>query len=287
MNAEAYIAATRAALVGAGLERREVDGTVYFAGGSGSTVVLLHGANDQAGTWAPVVPLLANHRLIVPDLAGHGESAPATGPIAMTSIVERLRAIIDADSGAPPSSAAGPAASPPPRVGRRDGARPAGETPALLTLVGNSMGAWIALLYTLAHPECVERLILEAGGGLARPLAVPLTATTPEDALTILRAVHGPNAVLPEWAIDALLSRSTGSPMLRLTDLTFIDGRLGEIEVPTTLVWGADDGVVPRSYAEALRDGIAGARLHIIEGAAHIPHAQQPARFVECLTATF
>jgi len=254
VSAEAFVAATRQALLAAGLERREKDGTVYFAGGSGSTVVLLHGANDQAGTWAPVVPLLANHRLIVPDLAGHGESAPATGPIAMTSIVERLRAIIDAAS---------------------------------VTLVGNSMGAWIALLYTLAHPECVERLILEAGGGLARPLAVPLTATTPEDALTILRAVHGPNAVLPEWAIDALLSRATGSPMLRLTELTFIDGRLGEIKVPTTLVWGADDGVVPRSYAEALRDGIAGARLHIIEGAAHIPHAQQPARFVECLTATY
>ncbi len=254
MNAEAYVAATRAALLGAGLERREVDGTVYFAGGSGSTVVLLHGANDQAGTWAPVVPFLANHRLIVPDLAGHGESAPATGPIAMPSIVERLHAIIDAAS---------------------------------VTLIGNSMGAWIALLYTLAHPERVERLVLESGGGLARPPAVPLTATTREDALMILHAAHGPNAVLPDWAVEALLRRSTGSPMLRLTDLTFIDARLGEIKIPTTLIWGADDGVVPRSYAEALRDGIAGARLHIIEGAAHIPHAQQPARFVECLTATF
>lgn len=254
MSADAVIAATRRALVAAGLERCELDGSVYFAGGSGPTVVLIHGVNDQAGTWAPVVPLLKNYRLIVPDLAGHGESAPATGPIAMHSIVERLHAIIDAPA---------------------------------VTLVGNSMGAWIALLYTLAHPERVDRLVLEAGGGLARPLAVPLTATTREDALTILRAVHGPNALLPEWAIEALLTRATGSPMLRLTDLTFIDARLGEIKAPTTLVWGADDGVVPRSYGEALRDGIAGARLHVIEGAAHIPHAQQPARFVECLTATF
>jgi len=91
--------------------------------------------------------------------------------------------------------------------------------------------------------------------------------------------------VLPDWAVDALLQRATDAPMLRLTDLTFVDGRLGEVKAPTTLVWGADDGVVPRRYMEELRDGIAGARLVIIDGAAHIPHAQQPARFVSCLTA--
>ena len=250
MSVEAFVASTRAAL---GLEKRRLDGSVYFTGGAGSTIVLLHGANDQAGTWASVVPLLSQYRLIVPDLAGHGESAPASGPIPIPLIVDRLHALIDV-----------------PRV----------------TLVGNSMGAWIALLYTLAHPERVERLVLESGGGLARPLAVPLTATNRDDAMVLLRAVHGPNAVLPDWAVDALLRRATDAPMLRLTDLQFVDGRLGDISVPTTIVWGADDGVIPRSYMEALRDGIAGARLEVIEGAAHIPHAQQPARFVSCLTAT-
>ena len=250
MSVEALVASTRAAL---GLEKRWLDGSVYFAGGAGSTIVLLHGANDQAGTWASVVPLLSQYRLIVPDLAGHGESAPATGPIPIPLIVERLHALIDV-----------------PRI----------------TLVGNSMGAWIALLYALKHPGRVARLVLEAGGGLARPLAVPLTATNRDEAMVILRAVQGPNAVLPEWAVDALIARATNAPMLRLTEPEFLDARLGEVKAPTTLIWGADDGVIPRSYMEALRDGIAGARLEIIEGAAHIPHAQQPARFVSCLTAT-
>ena len=254
MSVEAFVASTRAAL---GLEKRRLDGSVYFTGGAGPTIVLLHGANDQAGTWASVVPLLSKYRLIIPDLAGHGDSAPASGPIPIPLIVERLHALIDAECGAPQA-----------------------------ILVGNSMGAWIALLYTLAHPERVDRLLLESGGGLARPLAVPLIATNRDDAMVLLRAVHGPNAVLPDWAVDALLRRATDAPMLRLTDLQFVDGRLGEIRVPTTIVWGADDGVIPRSYMEALRDGIAGARLEIIEGAAHIPHTQQPARFVSCLTAT-
>ena len=118
------------------------------------------------------------------------------------------------------------------------------------------------------------------------PLGVPLTATNRDDAMIILRAVHGPNALLPDWAVDALLRRAVDAPMLRLTDLQFVDGRLGEVHVPTTLVWGEHDGVVPRTYAEELRQGIKGARLEIVEGAAHIPHMQQPARFVSCLTAT-
>ena len=255
MSVDAFIAATRQALIVAGLERHERDGSIYFSGGSGPALVLIHGANDQAGTWSAVVPLLiGRYRLMVPDLAGHGESAPATGPIPIPLIVERLAALLE-------------------------------DVPRA-TLVGNSMGAWIALLYTLRHPERVERLILESGGGLARPPAVPLTATNRDDAMLILRAVHGPNAVLPEWAVDALLRRATDAPMLRLTQFEFVDSRLGEVNVPATIVWGEHDGVVPRSYVEALRDGIAGARLEVIEGAAHIPHAQQPARFVSCLTAT-
>ena len=109
-----------------------------------------------------------------------------------------------------------------------------------------------------------------------------------ETAKIILRAVHGPNYVPQDWVIDTLMARSSDSPMLRLDGAMqhFVDARLSLIKSPTTLVWGEHDGVIPRSYMEVLREGIAGARLHIIEGAAHIPHAQQPARFVSCLTAT-
>jgi pimeloyl-ACP methyl ester carboxylesterase len=162
-----------------------------------------------------------------------------------------------------------------------------GAVPRSLTLIGNSMGAWISILYALRHPERVAQLVLEAGGGLNRPLAVPLLATNREDAMTILRAVHGPDAILPEWAVDALLGRATGSPLLRLTAVAenMVDARLGELRVPTTIVWGEHDGVVTRPYVDALLGGIPGASLHVVEGAAHIPHAQQPERFLACLPA--
>ena len=221
-----------------------------------STVLLIHGANDHAGTWFAVAPALAKRfRVVIPDLAGHGESAPASGPIPISQIIEQLEAT-DGDS---------------------------------LTLVGNSLGGWMALLFALRNPARVRRLVLEASGGLTRPLGVPLVARDRAEAEVILRAVHGPRYVAPEWVVEALLLRAADSPMLRLTEAQEheVEPRLGEIRVPATLVWGADDGVLPLDYAEELRSAIPGAELKVIEGAAHIPHLQQPGRFLECLSSIF
>jgi pimeloyl-ACP methyl ester carboxylesterase len=256
--AAAYVQVQRSALASAGLERREVDGLVYWSGGSGTrAIVLLHGINDQAGGWAAIVPALARrYRVIIPDLPGHGESEPRKGPIAMSAVIAGVEKII------------------------------AHEQVQCFTLVGNSFGGWLALLYALAHPDRVDQLVLESGGGLARPPGVPLTTTDRETAVKVLRAVWGPDYVPPEWAIDALLARAVDSPIVRLTELFgyFVDARLRDVKVPTTLVWGENDGVAPLSYAQALQDGIPGAKLTVIRGAAHIPHLQQPERFLECLT---
>ena len=257
-----FIAQTRSMLARAGLTRKSLDGTVYWTGGEGErTLCLIHGVNDHAGTWSLVAPaLMKSCRLIIPDLPGHGESEPKSGALDMQQLVDRLAALLDA------------------------------EGVARATLAGNSMGAWISILYTLAHPSRVEELFLESGGGLALPLGVSLVASNRDEALPILQAVHGPNAQLPDWAVDALITRSSDSPMLRLVAggmmSHFIDHRLGDIHVPVTVVWGANDGVVTRAYIDRLHAGIAGARLCIIDDAAHIPHAQQPERFIACLQAT-
>jgi pimeloyl-ACP methyl ester carboxylesterase len=258
---------TRGALLAAGFTRHESDGAVWFENvGRASarhrraearpTLVLLHGANDHAGTWFAVAPALAQRfRVIVPDLAGHGESEPRSGPIAISRVLTQLETVL------------------------RDEPEP--------IVAGNSFGGWMALLYALRNR--VSRLILESSGGLNRPLAVPLTAKNRDEAMLIMRAVHGPRFQPPEWAIDALLARANNSPLLRLTELAEhdVEPRLGTIDVPVTILAGEHDGVVTRDYSEALRDAIPNATLHVIEGAAHIPHLQQPGRFLECLTSIF
>ena len=245
-------------LLAAGLARCESGETVYFSGGrpNAPVVVLVHGVNDQAGTWGPVAaPLAKQFRLIIPDLPGHGESGPQSGPLSLPLDVEQLHGIIE-----------------------KEGA-------SKVTLAGNSMGAWIAILYTLAHPDRVEHLILESGGGLALPPGVPLGATNRDDAKKILRAVHGPDSPTPDWYADALIERSKTAPVIRVLQSNvfphFVDARLKDVAVPTTIVWGENDGVTLRYYVDKLQQGIAGSTLQVIPNAAHIPHAQQPAKFVE------
>ena len=254
-----FVRMTRGVLAASGFVRHEEAGTVWWesAGAFPSTVVLLHGVNDQAGSWFTIAPVLAQRaRVVIPDLAGHGESDPDHGPLPISSIVGRLAGIL-----------------------------PTGP----FVLVGNSLGGWIAMLFTLRHPERVSHLVLEASGGLDRPFSSRVVANDRAEALEILRAVHGPRYVPPEWVIESLLERARDSPMLRVTEAAehFVDSRLKELRVPTDLIWGADDGVLPVAYAEELQRAIPHARLHVIEGAAHIPHLQQPRKVLECLSSIF
>ena len=253
-----FVRMTRGALVAAGLVRREAGGAVWFEGGreGGDPIVLVHGVNDHAGTWFTIVPALAaTHRLIVPDLAGHGESAPRDGELPMTLLLSELERVIGDTSG--------------------------------ITLIGNSLGGWLSILYTAAHPSQVKRLVLESAGGLRRPFSSLVVATNREEALAVIRAVHGPSFDPPEWAIDALIERASGSPLQRITgsEAMHVDERLHEIGAPTTILWGADDGVLSREYGEALRDAIPNATLHVIERAAHIPHLQNPKQVLACLSS--
>ena len=94
-----------------------------FSGGGGGAVVLVHGAGDQAGGWAKIAPRLAKSFAVVAvDLAGHGESAPAEGPLPFATLLAGF-----------------------------DGAMkelPQGK----VTLVGNSLGAWVATVWAKEHP---------------------------------------------------------------------------------------------------------------------------------------
>lgn len=94
-------------------------------GGTGPLLVLPHGAGDQAGTWNKVAPELKHHfRLVIPDLAGHGESDPVAGVLSLGTLLTALEQVLDA-------------------IPWRD------LPPAL---AGNSLGAWMSMLYAQKHP---------------------------------------------------------------------------------------------------------------------------------------
>lgn len=254
----------RDGLAKAGLTRKALGSLVYWTGGNAQRppLVLIHGVNDQAGSWADAAAILAaDYRLIIPDVAGHGESAPETGPIMYAAMLQGIESVIDHEV-------------------------PNGK----VTLAGNSMGGWLSMLYALDHPARVERLVLEnASGMMWVPGDVPLIATNRDEAARVLRAVHGPNADTSDAAVDLLLSRkNTQMTRIVMADALahFVDKRLPELTMPVTLIWGRHDGLLPVAYAEALHKRIPGSTLSIIEDAAHIPHRQQPRKFAQCLKTT-
>jgi pimeloyl-ACP methyl ester carboxylesterase len=258
---------TRRALAALGLERMEQElageRLVSWQGGEGPLLVLLHGAGDQAGTWAPVAgALLAEHRLLIPDLPGHGESEPADGPLAMDAIVAGLEALLQtqgADS------------------------RP--------VLVGNSMGAWLALLVAHRHPEGVGRVVAVNGGPLrgdpGSPSLVPADREAARQLMDLLRDPASPK--IPDFVLDDIVRRSASGPIGRMLqdfpslERHLLDGRLGEISRPVDLIWGASDRLMSLSYAERMLAELPRARLTEVERCGHIPQSECPRRFAETL----
>ena len=256
---------TRQALIDAGMKRQTIDvdgnSVVYFTGGKGKrTIVLVHGVNDQAGTWAAVVPALKKEsRIIAIDLPGHGESAPAGGPLPMPLLIKALQTVIDRESADKP-----------------------------VVLVGNSMGGWVCMLYAADHSSRVSRLVLEDVSGMSWDIShVPFFPKDREEAAKLLRLVHGPDAQIPDYLIDAVLKDSSTMPQARVIQagimFALVDTRLHEITTPVTMIWGAHDGLLPIAYAEALQKQLKGSTLHVIDSAAHIPHRQAPAEFTKLL----
>jgi len=258
---------SRYALRKAGLERTEVEvpfGKVsVWQGGSGATVVLLHGAGDQAGAWARAVPrLVERYRLLIPDLAGHGASDPRTGDIHMAQILTGVRATLDA--------------------------RATGEP---VILVGNSLGAWVALLEALDRPDRVSRVVAVNGGAIrqVKPEYTLLPQSRAE-ASKLMDALTGPKTPpVPNWVLDDVVRQARIGPLARFARTAgemgqyVLDGRLAEVTVPVDLLWGGADKLFDLDYARRMLDGLPAARLTVLPDCGHVPERECPNEFDDAL----
>ena len=255
------------ALVASGFTRSalggEADRLVFYASGSGSPLIFLHGVGHRGSAWFEVAPAFVKaHRVIVPDLPGHGESAPAEGDLPMATIVAGVERLL---------------------------AEATHEEPAIV--VGNSMGAWLATLLAHRHPESVARIVLVNGGPIpGDPGAPSLLPATREEAGKLMAMLRDPSAPpLPDWLLDDLVRRAPNGATARLTrDLPgliahLLIGRLGEVRTPVELLWGASDQLMKISYAERLRDQFPAARLTRIDRCGHIPAIECAPAFVDAL----
>lgn len=252
---------SRLALRSYGADRHELRTShgrvVYFTAGSGPTVVLVHGANDQAGLWSRTVARLRdNYRFVIIDLPGHGESDPETGPITFEMLIAGLDAVVQKESGGSP-----------------------------VTMVGNSLGGWLAMIYTLDRPGIVDHLVLENSGGLSAPeySGPTLLPTTLEEGRAAFRATIARSRPIPDYVVEDFVRRAPESQIARMAGQPFeswvIDDRISDLKVPVTLIWGEKDGVLPLEYARRLEAAIPDATLQTIPDCGHIPHNECPEEF--------
>jgi pimeloyl-ACP methyl ester carboxylesterase len=230
----------------------------YWTGGQGPTLVFLHGAGDQSGTWASTIaPLVPRYRVVIPDLAGHGASAPGDGTISVGQILRGVEAVLST----------GP------------------QDPVIL--VGNSLGAWVALLYAHKHPDRVARVILVNGGALRGDRTdLSMTPGTREEAAALMTQLRDQHATpIKDYVLDDIVRAAREGPLSRLVqtsadmDQYLLDGKLGAIAAPVNLLWGESDKMLSLDYARRMMGQLRASRLTTLPNCGHVPQQECPSRF--------
>ena len=255
------------------------------AGRSAPALLLLHGIGDSSATWAHLVPALAEHFVVVaPDLLGHGASDRPRAdysPAAYACGMRDLLASLDVERA---------------------------------TIVGHSLGGGIAMQMSYQFPHLCERLVLVSSGGAGRAVHPLLRLATAPGAEALMPLVTNPAAVLtgrlaarallalvPEVGrevdevvrtLSALPDRPSRQAFCR-TLRSVVDGRGQRVTlldrcylaeaIPTMLIWGDRDAVIPVEHAHTAAAAMPSARLELFRGAGHFPHHSDPARFLAAL----
>lgn len=251
--------------------------TAVLEGGEGEPIVLLHGQGEFAGVWLRVIPdLVRTHRVIIPDLPGHGESEVTGGSLDVDRVVYWLGELIEQTCSSPP------------------------------VLVGHLLGGAIAARFAIIHSDRVSQLVLVDALGLSRYWP------TPRFALELIRFLARPtersrDRLFDQCFVDLDGLRDQMGEDLELLEAYALDRArtpglksalrglmphfamrpippedLAQLSVPTTLIWGRQDRQVRLAVAEAAHDRF-GWPLHVIEGAADDPAFEKPEAFLEAL----
>ncbi|MFQ6001511.1 MAG: alpha/beta fold hydrolase [Anaerolineae bacterium] len=254
--------------------------TRYWVLGQGCLLLLIHGLGASCEYWRYNVKALSQGcRVYAFDLPGFGRSDKRIDDYSLPFAGEFVAAFLD-----------------------RQGVDRA-------SLVGNSLGGAVSLQFAVQYPHRLEKLILVSSGGLGRELhlsfrllTMPLWgefmawawSTRPGMRLTLRSIVHEPQVIKDEFidqmvelarlpgAKETLLSVARMAIDLRGQNMRLLEPllrRVPEIEVPTLIIWGAQDPVIPATHAYIAHQMIKNSQLHIFDRCGHVPQIEKPEEF--------
>ncbi len=257
----------------------------YLKVGKGPALLLIHGIGSRHETWLPVVDELArNHTVIAPDLLGHGQSAKPRADYSIGGYANGMRDLLTV----------------------------LGIERA--TVVGHSLGGGVAAQFAYQFPQRTERIVLVGTGGLGPEVNPIIPLCTIAGASVTLAALTSKPARRVGVPLLQLLQR-TGLPLTAdLEQLAIVYDDLGTREareafrhvlraiidwrgqivtmsdrayltefIPTMVVWGRDDTVIPVQHAYEAERALPHACVRVFDEAGHFPHADQPDLFIATL----
>jgi pimeloyl-ACP methyl ester carboxylesterase len=232
----------------------------YVEAGAGPTVILLHGLGGDISNWGQNLPVLAaKYHVFALDQIGFGKSDKPMINYRVQTLVDFLDSFC----------------------------RKLEITKA--TVVGNSLGGWTAMAFALEHPEKVSRLVLVDSAGysfakegrtVSRDLMLRLNASSIDDAKSVLSMILANKQMITEGLAEQFLAqhlaRNDGYTINAFIDSIlrgedFVDGKLGAIKVPTLIVWGREDLLVPLNSGNMLAHDIGGSELVVLDRCGHVP----------------
>lgn len=232
-----------------------------WEGGQGPPLVFLHGAGSIGQEWVGAFPLLARHRrVIVPDLPGFGLSDDNPALATFRDLAEALAMLLREVGGGP------------------------------VDLMGNSMGGGIATGIALERPELLRSLLLVAPGGLHEKEDMRREAARVVPGEVNKWLFHRPERAAPDFPrlspeeVRARWSRTRGA-LARWTERGFEKLPFERLSLPTLVIWGREDRILPSSWAPEIAERIPGGRAVVLEDCGHVPQLEVPLPFAEVVEA--
>lgn len=257
----------------------------YRIAGEGPPVLLIHGIAGRSEQWIDSMSILAeDHTVVAPDLLGHGRSAKPRGDYSLGAYASGLRDLLIALD----------------------------QTKA--TVVGHSLGGGIALQFAYQFPERTGRLALVSSGGLGREVHPLLRAATLPGSELVLPLISNDTVRNAGTAVSGVFGRlgfragpdiaefargygslsdgdarqaflhtlraviDPGGQRVNASDRLY----LAE-DVPSVIVWGRRDPIIPVAHAGIAHRGMPGSRLEVFDDAGHFPQLDEPVRFARTL----
>ncbi|MGI0008704.1 MAG: alpha/beta fold hydrolase [Nitrosopumilaceae archaeon] len=236
-------------------------------GGSDANVLLIHGLGASAERWARVIPYLSKkYNVIAVDLIGYGfsdkPSVDYTPVFFSQFIFDFLNTL--------------------------------GITKT--SMIGSSLGGQIAAECAITQSRVIEKIVLVSPSGIMKRStptfdAYTLAALYPtlEGTKTVFQMMAGEHKEIDSNTIDGFIQRMTlpnakmafMSTILGIRNAVSLSERLGEISVPTLIVWGKQDTLIPIAYSKDFVSSIKNCQFVEMESSGHTPHVEEPKKFSE------